>query len=50
MIVGEGVGSDMGVLGVEGGGGGEICFLVFFTLFSLVRPQLDILAQKVSHI
>ena len=40
----------MGVLRVEGGGGGEICFLVFFTLVSLVQSQLDILAQKVSHI
>ena len=43
-------GSDMRLLGGEGGGRDEICLLVFCTLVTVARAQLDILAQKVINI
>ena len=42
-------GSDMRLLGGEGGGRDEICLLVFCTLVTVARAQLDILAQKVIN-
>ena len=43
-------GSDMRLLGGEGGGRDEICLLVFCTLVTVAQAQLDILAQKVINI